>query len=162
MGVPVGPAMSIPVCGLRGSLLKIRRKPYELERIPGMGCIRRNVVGGSLENVPRARRILGCSRLTRARSFLDRSTLLGATFRACVTYFLSTTSKSTAVAGAVPLRTWTLAWPGDTDSGIPTIATQRLSLRRTIARLPSKVTSGGVLALPSMGRMRTPPGTRLD
>jgi hypothetical protein len=36
--------MSMPVCGDRGSLLKMRRIPYELDRTPGIGCRNRNVI----------------------------------------------------------------------------------------------------------------------
>ena len=38
MGVPVGAAISIPLCGLRDWPLNTRRKPKELERRPGTGA----------------------------------------------------------------------------------------------------------------------------
>ena len=37
-GVPVGAAMSMPLCGLRACPLNTRRRPNELERRPGVGC----------------------------------------------------------------------------------------------------------------------------
>src|ERR1700753_2405668 len=89
-GVPVGAAISIPVCGERGSLLKMRRIPYELERMPGIGCSKRNVSGGESVNVEIVALLWGVSRPTLASSSGERSTLLGATFNDCVTYFLST------------------------------------------------------------------------
>ena len=54
-GVPTGAAMSMPLCGLRDSPLKMRRMPNELLRTPGTGCGRRSDLG-------RLRRSSGSSR----------------------------------------------------------------------------------------------------
>ena len=59
MAVPVGAAMSMPECGLRGWSLKKRRNPNELERGPFTGCCSENVAGTrSLKSVERTSQAL--------------------------------------------------------------------------------------------------------
>ena len=53
-GVPEGAAMSMPVCGLRDSPLKMRRMPNELLRAPGTGGGKRSVSGGGFAPMARA------------------------------------------------------------------------------------------------------------
>jgi hypothetical protein len=49
-GVPVGAAISMPLCGLRDSPLKMRREPKELLRGPGTGWAKRRDSGGGSDH----------------------------------------------------------------------------------------------------------------
>ncbi len=165
IGVPVGAAMSMPVCGLRGSPLKKRRRPYELERGPGTGWRSASVAGGSGDQVASAARMRSRSALVRARSSFDRLTWLGFTTRRWVEYCLAAMSRPmarTLLSRSVTLSS-TLAGAA-CDSGTPTTAVHRPACGTTMVRTPSSVATGAIVCSASSGPMSTsstPPGTAL-
>ena len=158
--MPASAAMSMPVCGLRGSLLNTRREPYELERIPGTGGSRRSVAGAAAEKWRRRRGCAAARLLTRARSLARTGPPCPAPPSGCCTvYCLSATSKlerscpaRSAVVQRAPRARPRRLRQRDADHGDPVVGRRR----STSTRRSSKVTRG---ALPGGrgDRERSPP-----
>ena len=159
MGVPVGAAMSMPLCGRRDSPLNTRRKPKELERGPGTGCARRNVAGASGEKLASAARTFSLSLAMRSSFSGEGFTIAGATLSCCVRYCLGRTWKEILRASRPGCSTSTLRSPGSTSSGMPTMASHPSPWRTTIAARSACFTTGFSSALPGMLNVTTPPGT---
>src|SRR5882762_5559614 len=104
-GVPLGAAMSMPLCGLRAWPLKILRERNELLRGPGTGCGMRRDSGGGAVHRLKAWSMRIFSSLTRARSAADRLTWRGATFRDWLAYCLLPTEYSMTCLPLVPCTT---------------------------------------------------------